>query len=219
MTRRHIFLLSTIVIGGLWPAFPPNVQASELNLYAGPQSITPHGVIHVSVQSAAPKIAVELSYNSDEGYKVRTGMTERGLISFEVPAQKTIGQMRFTAKAGEHVSNSAIVSVFAGPPQDFSLNIERAKSVGSVNISSDVIRDAFENYISSLALVSLDWTDDNGLKASQSVQLTQGRIALETKCPEKFDGALTLRARVNSASSMSSNLSSLCREEQHLETK
>lgn len=216
MARRHTFLTSTIAIGALWSILTPSAQASNLNIYAGPQSISPREAIHVTVQSAARKVVVELSYNTDNGYEVRTGTTEHGLISFEIPAKKTVGQMRFTAKAGKNISNTAIVSVLAGPPQNFSLNIKRAKPVSSVEISSSVITDAFENPISDLALVSLDWADNNGLKASQDIQLTQGRIILRAKCPEKFDGALMLRARINSASSISSNLSSICRKDQHL---
>ena len=212
MMKRYKFLISTIVIGILWPVLPPNVQAYELNIYAGPQSITPREAIHVTVQSAVQSVAVELSYMSDDGREVRTGTTERGLVSFEVFAKKNIGQMHFTAKAGEDVSNTAIVLVLAGPPQDFRLNIERAKPLGTVHISSDLITDAFENHISDLALVSLNWVDDKGLKASQNIQLTQGRINLNAKCPYQFDGALTLRARLNSVTSISPDVSSMCRK-------
>lgn len=209
MTRRY----TTIAICLLWPVCIPYAQASELNIYAGPQSVAPREIIHVTVQSLAQKTDIELSYTMDDGPVIRTATTKHGMVSFEIPAQNTVGQMRFMAKMGEDVSNTAIVSVFAGPPQNFALNIKSGKQLGTVYISSDIIKDAFENPISDLALVSIDWSDEKGLRSSQYIQLTQGRISLNTKCPNQYDGVLTLRAEVNSAVSNPINVSSFCRDE------
>ena len=213
MTELNKFWFSSLAIGLLWPYFIPSAHAVELNLYAGPQSITPREMIHVTVLSGGQKTAIELSYISDDGEEIRTGTTEQGLISFEVPAQKTIGQMRFTVKAGPVVSNTALVSVLAGPPQNFTLSIKQGMQAGTVDISSGIITDQFGNSISDLTLASLDWIDERGLNASHNVQLTQGRIILGRKCPSEFEGPLTLRAAVSFAEYISTDISSLCREE------
>ena len=213
MTELNKFWFSSLAIGLLWPYFIPSAHAVELNLYAGPQSITPREMIHVTVLSGEQKTAIELSYISDDGEEIRTGTTEQGLISFEVPAQKTIGQMRFTVKAGPVVSNTALVSVLAGPPQNFTLSIKQGMQAGTVDISSGIITDQFGNSISDLTLASLDWIDERGLNASHNVQLTQGRIILGMKCPGEFEGSLTLRAAVSFAEYISTDISSLCREE------
>ena len=121
--------------------------------------------------------------------------------------------MRFTAHAGEVVSNMALVSVLAGPPQNFTLSIKQGMQAGTVDISSGIITDQFGNSISDLTLASLDWIDERGLNASHNVQLTQGRIILGMKCPGEFEGPLTLRAAVSFAEYISTDISSLCREE------
>lgn len=213
MTQRNKFRLPAIAAGLLWPAFTSSGLAADLNIYAGPQSISPREIIYVTVQSTVQETAIELSYNSDDGYEIQTGTTQQGLVSFEVPAQLNAGEMRFIAKAQESVSSTALVSVFAGPPQNFTLAIKPGTQTGAVDISSSVIRDAFNNPISDLALVSLDWIDEKGLMASQSAQLTQGKIILSGICPDEFDGALILRAAVNSAEYRSSDISTFCREE------
>jgi len=206
-------------MGFSWPIFIPSAQAFELNIYAGPQSITPLEMIHVTVQSAVQKTAVELSYISDEGLKIRTGMTEQGLISFDVPAQKTVGKMRFTAKAGQVVSNMALVTVIEGTPQSFMLFIKQGKQARTIDISSSIIKDAFENPISNLALVSLDWIDRTGLNTSQYIQPSHGRVIINAKCPNDFVGALTVRAAVNSAEYISNDISSFCREQTQLDVR
>ena len=212
MTRPNKFRLSPIAIGLLWPAFMASAQAAELNLYAGPQSITPREMIHVTVQSNVLETAIELSYNIGDGAETQTGITEQGLISFAVPAQDSVGQMRFTAHAGEVVSNMALVSVLAGSPQNFTLSVKQGMRAGTVEISSGIITDKFENSISDLTLTSLDWIDERGLNSSLNVQLTHGRIILSANCPSDFTGALKLRAVVNSTQDISSDLSSFCRE-------
>ena len=67
MTELNKFWFSSLAIGLLWPYFIPSAQAVELNLYAGPQSITPREMIHVTVLSGGQKTAIELSYISDDG--------------------------------------------------------------------------------------------------------------------------------------------------------
>jgi len=213
MTELNKFWFSSLAIGLLWPYFIPSAQAVELNLYAGPQSITPREMIHVTVQSNVLETAIELSYNIGDGAETQTGITEQGLISFAVPAQDSVGQMRFTAHAGEVVSNMALVSVLAGSPQNFTLSVKQGMRAGTVEISSGIITDQFGNSISDLTLASLDWIDERGLNASHNVQLTQGRIILGMKCPGEFEGPLTLRAAVSFAEYISTDISSLCREE------
>ena len=104
------------------------------------------------------------------------------------------------------------VSVLAGSPQNFTLSVKQGMRAGTVEISSGIITDKFENSISDLTLTSLDWIDERGLNASLNVQLTHGRIILSANCPSDFTGALKLRAVVNSTQDISSDLSSFCRE-------
>lgn len=225
MTRKMMIplriraLIPTIAIGLWWPTWGPNAQAMELNLYAGPQSVSPGEIIYVTVQSIVPETTIELSYNSDDGSETQIARTSQGLVSFEVPAQNAAEQMRFIAKSGERVSNIVFVSVFAAAPQDFVLNTEVGTRSETLHIWSAVITDAFENPISDLALVSLDWVDDKGLIAAQNAQLTQGRIIVNAECPIEFDGTLRLRAAVHSAVAMSSDISSLCREAVRLDVR
>jgi len=206
-------------MGLFWPAFIASAQAAELNLYAGPQSITPREMIHVTVQSTVLETAIELSYNIGDGVVTQTGITEQGLISFVVTPQDSVGQMHFTAQAGEVISNMVLVSVLAGPPQNFTLSAKQGMQAGTVEISSDIITDKFENSISDLTLATLDWIDERGLNASQNVQLTQGRIILNAKCPSDFTGTLKLRAIVNSTSGFSSDLSSFCRVQAKMDAR
>ena len=216
MTRRYTALVSTVLIGLFWPAFTSNAQAAELNLFAGPQSVMPREIVHVTVQSFVEGPPIKLSYNFDGETKTLIGETENGLVSFEISAQETVGQMRFTAKADVNVSNTAFVFVHAGPPQNFTMDVVRGKQARTVDISSGVITDGLGNPISDLALVSLDWTDDKGLITRKNIHLEQGRIVLRAECPREFTGSLKLRAAVNTASSTSSDISSLCREKTHL---
>lgn len=219
MTRLNKFRFSLLATGFLWPGFIPSAQAIELNLYAGPQSITPREMIHVTVQSSVLETVIELSYNSGNRRETQTAITKQGLISFAVPAQETVGQMRFTAQAGHRLSNTALISVLSGPPQSFKLNIKTGTQAGIVEISSNLITDEFENAISDQSLVSLDWIDDRGLNSSQNSQLNQGRLILKMKCPSEFEGTLRLRAAVSSADFLSSDISSVCRDETHMEAR
>lgn len=216
MIQQNKFIRLAIATCLLWLAFTSNALAVDLNIYAGPQSITPREIIYVTVQSDIQETTIELSYNSDNEHKVQIGTTQHGLVSFEIPAQKSVGQMQFKAKTNEGVSSTALISVFAGPPQDFTLSIKRGIQSGTLDISSSVLRDAFNNSISDLSLASLDWIDDKGLIASQNIQLTQGKIILNGTCPNNFEGDLTFRAAVNSTEYTRSNLSVFCREKSQL---
>lgn len=212
MTRRRKFLVPAIAVGFVYPAFTLNALATELNIYAGPQSVTPREVIYVTVQSEDSNAAIELSYRADGKVEILTGTAVHGMISFEVPSQKTTGQMGFTAKSETGLSNTSLVSVLAGPPKSFNLEIKRGKQVRTVDVWSDIISDQFGNSISDHALVSIDLIDDRGLIASQNVQLTQGRIVSNTKCPREINGDLFIRAVVNDAADVTTDMSSLCQK-------
>lgn len=207
---RYTFPFFAIAIGFSCLVSSPSAHAAELKVYAGPQSVTPGEVIYVTVQSPGSQAAIELTYMSDDDYEVLTGTTQHGLVSFEVTAQKTIGHMGFKAKAEKGFSNTAIVSVLAGPPTRLELNMKRGKQRGTIDVSSAVMTDRFDNPISDLALVSFDWIDKGGLIASQNIQLTRGRLLLNAICPVEFSGDLRIRAAVNDVAYVSPELSSFC---------
>lgn len=191
-------------------AFASSLRAEDLNLYAGPQSISPGQLIYVTVQSIYSNATVELSYISDGEYETLTATPQHGLASFEIPAQKTIGQMSFMASMENNRSNKSIVSVFAGPPESFELFVKPGQQPGTVNVLSDSVTDRFDNPVSDLALVSLDWIDNTGLIASQDTQLIQGRLKLIMACPRQYHGDLILRAAVSTVEYVMQNMSQFC---------
>jgi len=75
---------------------------------------------------------------------------------------------------------------------------------------SDVIADEYGNPVSDLSLISVDWIDDEGLKARQSTQLLNSRILLTGTCPAKFYGALKVQANLNAIQSAPIDVSSYC---------
>lgn len=210
MMLRDGRLITRIMSGLFGLAFASSPQAAELNIYAGPQSVSPGKVIYVTVQSVDSNAAIELSYISDGKYETRTAMTHHGLASFEIPAQKTTGQMSFVASMEDNLSDRSIVSVLAGPPASFKLSVKRGQKTGTVAVSSAVITDRFDNPVSDLALAALDWIDNTGLIASQNTQLLQGRLQLNMVCPREFHGGLILRATVSTAEYIMPNMSQFC---------
>jgi len=187
-----------------------------LTVYAGPQSVSSDENIHVTVEARGESgksvhdHLVRVSYLSNGISKTVSGKTEHGLVSFQVPAQSTVGLMKFTAATSAVVSNQAFVMVSAGPPEKFSLSIKSAQQAGAVDIHSGLIVDSFGNQVSGLSLISIDWVDNTGLQRTQNVQPTDGRLILTAACPRKWAGTLKIRASLKNTSALSSDISSLC---------
>ena len=213
MTTLYKFIIRAALICFLVTTLCSRAKASQLTIYAGPQSVSAQEMIYVSVETAALEVDVKLSYITDGKPQTLTGITQHGLVSFDVPAQKLTGVMRFLAQSENSTSNEALVTVIAGPPLPFSMTTTKSQQSGSVDIGSDVIADKYGNVISSLSLSSIDWIDAGGMIASQSAQLIQGRIALTTQCPTKFTSPVKIRAKIHSATFTSADVSDLCRLE------
>lgn len=203
--------------------FPALVSADTLTnsvtVYAGPQSVSPRKPIFVTVeatdQSGASlnKLPVTLSYKADGTIRTFTGQLERGLVSFDVPAQTAAGHMTFSATVSGAYSNEAIVAVVAGRPQSLYLTVNPGDTAQSVTLSSKVITDEFGNPISDLTPVIIDWIDQSGLKSRQTVQLLNGRVLLTTQCPVSFEGTLNIRATLGALQFTSPKLNALCKLE------
>lgn len=190
---------------------------NQLTVYAGPQSIAPEKTIFVTVEVTDDNgqnlhnEAVELSYVSDGRCQTLTGITRRGLVSFEVPAQKRAGLMRFSAKVTGSAARQAYIVVTASAPQMFTLSVKPAERGGHVAIGSSVIADMHGNSISDFSLITLDWMGDDGVAARQSVQPVKGRIAVSVACPTRISGALKLRASIYALQVSTPDISRLCR--------
>lgn len=219
MTRPKKLICSVIATGLLANLIPLKAHAdtaSSLTVYAGPQSVSPREVIHVTVEyadesgSSMNDKTVELSYISDGILKTVSGIPKLGLISFDVPAQDMTGLMIFSAKAADVTSNEALVTVVAGPPLPFKITAQPNQEPETLKLTSDMITDSHGNPIADLSLVSMEWIDFNGLKARQTVQLLNGRIALTANCPTNFTSPLRVRAAVNAIESVSKDVSADC---------
>lgn len=200
----------------LLPSMPAFANSDALTIYAGPQSVAPDETIYVSVgvkMEALSGTPVTLSYNIEGMPFTLIKKTEYGVASFGVLAQKNAGQMRFKAQAEGMESEPAIVSVMAGSPKAFDLIIKRGGD-NTVDIFSNVITDEYNNAVSALSLVSLDWIDGQGLKSSQNAYLSRGAIELNSDCPAQYVPPLRIRASVNSASYTSLDLSRFCQLEE-----
>lgn len=210
MTKIYEFIIRAMIICFLVTALFSRAHGRELTVYVGPQSVTVEEMIYVSVETAAPKTDVALSYIADGERKMLIGTTRHGLVSFDVPAQKQTGLMRFAAKTETARFYETLVTVLAGPPQPFTITTTKSLQSGFVDISSDVIVDKYRNAISELSAVSIEWIDAGGLRARQTAQLAQGRIALTTPCPLEFTAPIKIRGAVHSVQFTSADLSSLC---------
>ncbi|MEP3890772.1 MAG: hypothetical protein ABJN69_09900 [Hellea sp.] len=219
MTRPKKLICSVIATGLLVNLISLKAHADtapNLTVYAGPQSVSPREVIHVTVElteetsSRMNDEAVELSYMSDGTSKTVSGTLKFGLVSFEVPGQDKTGLMTFTAKAADVTSKEALVTVVAGSPMPFKITVQPNKKPETVKLSSGPIMDRHDNPISDLSLVSLEWIDVNGLKARQSVQPLNGRISLRAKCPANFTAPLRVRAVIDAVESISKDVSADC---------
>lgn len=204
--------------------FPALVSADTLTnsvtVYAGPQSVSPGEPINVTVEAtdrsgaSLNKLPVTLSYKADGTIRTLTGRLEKGLVSFDVPAQTTAGHMTFSATVSGAYSNEAIVAVVAGRPQALYLTVKSGDAAQSVTLSSKVITDEFGNPISDLSPVIIDWIDQSGLKSRQTVQLLNGRVLLTTQCPVSFEGTLNIRAALGALQFTSPKLNALCKLEE-----
>jgi len=219
MTRLKKLICSVIATGVLVNLIPLKAHADitpSLTVYAGPQSVSPREVIHVTVEitdqsgSSLNDKAVELSYISDGILKTASGTPELGLISFDVRAQDMTGLMAFSAQLADVISNEALVTVVAGPPLPFKITAQPNQEPETLKLTSDVITDSQGNPISDLSLVSIEWIDFNGLKTRQTVQLLNGRIALTAKCPTHFESPLKVRATVDAIESVSKDVTTDC---------
>lgn len=193
-----------------------NTAAQSVTVYAGPQSVTASHSIFVTLEgtdAAGASINNELavlSYNADGHVKTISGRLQDGLVSFEVPAQKTAGHMSFSATVAGVSSRNQLVAVVAGPPQGFSLRVEPGERAQSLVLSSKVITDAFGNPISDLSPVIIDWIDETGLKGRQTTLLSKARVMLTAQCPEHFEGLLKIKANLGTLQFISSELNALC---------
>lgn len=200
-----------------YPDIPYTVEAlTAVIIYAGPQSVTPEQSIHVTVEVTksdeynSDNHLIELSYLSDGKAQSMTAKTNKGLISFDVPAQKTTGLMMFSGKAGTIKSTNAVVIVKAGQPETLQLYVRPTNVSGTVGVSLGIITDAFGNLVSDLSLVTIEWLDDLGVKVSEQVQLFKGQAAYTAPCPIGYIGSLKLRASFKNVENISPDVSSLC---------
>jgi len=61
---------------------------------------------------------------SDGVVKTISGTPRYGLVSFDLPAQDTVGLMKFSANTKAGTSDEALVTVVAAQPQPFSLEAQ-----------------------------------------------------------------------------------------------
>lgn len=209
--------MTCLFVASLSPDLQAETAHHDLTVYAGPQSVSPLEIIYVTLEATTTvkgrtlvNQEVELSYLVDGILKTLSGNMVHGLISFDVPAQETTGLMKFSAKISDVTSNEALISVVAGRPQKFSLNIKAGEKVATVNMASGVLTDLYNNPVSDLSLLSIDWIDSDGLIAHQSVQPMNGQVLVTAKCPAKFSSPLKIRAAFNTVQFLSRDISSLC---------
>ena len=192
---------------------------NKLTVYAGPQSVVPLEIISVTVEAvnaqggSLDNYPVTLSYNADDVAIMISGKTINGLVSFDVPAQTRAGLMTFTAYHKEAVSHMARIVVTAKHPLEFTLNTKQSRQVGAVDVSSNLIADMFGNQLSDLSLAVMEWIDGRGLLASQTTQLSNGRIIFTASCPKRFSGPLHIHASLKNISVVSEDISALCNSE------
>lgn len=188
-----------------------------LTVYAGPQSVSPLETIYITVEltsndgSNIENGTVELSFSLDGKIETHQASTIHGLVSFEVPAQKSSGLMEFSAQYNSSKSNEALVAVVAGPPEKLLLKAVPSAESGYIDITSGIVKDVFGNAVSDLSLVSLNWLDNSGLIGSESLQLSNSHIDHNLACPVEISGHLKLQASLNNLEFILSDISEICR--------
>lgn len=209
-----IYTLATAL--ALTEAAKAQTQNAAVRVYVGPQSVSPKKSIYVTIEatdfsgkSLDSETAV-LSYQSDGVTKSITGDLNHGLVSFEIPAQVSVGHMVFSATVSDISSNEVFVAVLAGRPQSLSLKAEPVERADSVVIFSNVITDKFGNPVSDLSVIQIDWQDETGLIAQQTSQLLNGRVNLISNCPATFSGELQIKASLDSLQFILPKLNAVC---------
>jgi len=220
MTRPKKFIFLAITTGLLANALPLKAQADSgpsLTVYAGPQTVSPLETIYVTVEVTDSRgknmdtHSVQLSYMSDGELKSLSGTPKNGLISFDIPAQKSGGLMAFSALAKGTKSSEALVTIAAGAPNKLSLKFAAHHEDGNLKVFSEVIKDDFGNSVSDLSLVTLNWLANDNLIGSQSLHLSNGRINSGLSCPAQASGSLKVQALLNNLVFISPDLSEICR--------
>jgi len=188
----------------------------SLQVYAGPQTTTPGQNISVTIEmtevdgKSSHDKTVQLTYISDGVSTSLYGKVSNGLVSFDVQAQRIAGRMTFKARAGDLVSNHAPVLILAAEPTVFELKVDLSRNTDFVELTTATITDVFGNPVSDQTLVALDWIDRTGVKRSEAVQLSNGRMNYSIMCPVAYDAPLKIRAVLKNVEVFSSDLSTLC---------
>lgn len=219
--RRHfkfaaVCLPLSACIGSVSHAAEPLSHAPGLWTYAGPQTVSPGQTISVTVEmtdthgGSESGRTVQLAFQSDGLAKIMTGQVLNGLVSFDVPAETRSGLMRFVSHAGNTTSNIATVTVVASRPEGLQLTIGAARGQDAVSVTSEPITDAHGNVVTDQTLVTMNWIADDGIKASEHVQLSNGRLLSTLQCPNNFIPPLHIRAALQNIEVLSRDISALC---------
>jgi len=215
--KATVSLLSLIMSASFYvTATQAQAPSDRLQVYAGPQTATPGQNISVTIEmtdvdgKSSHDETVKLIYISDGVSTSLSGKVSQGLASFDVPAQRRAGRMIFNAHTGDLISNQTPVKVGAGEPVTFEFTVEPSRNTNLLDITSDVIRDAFGNPVSDQTLIALDWIDQGGVKQSEFVQLSNGRMTYVSSCPDAYAAPLKIRAVLKNVEVFSSELSDLC---------
>lgn len=222
MTIPNIVFASLIsgitCVGFLGETAQAQMPSYELHTYAGPQTVSPGQALSVTIEltdfqgNSSNNQPVQLTYLADGISKTMTGHVENGLVSFTVRAQNRTGTMNFSARYAGNLSNVAPVMVVAGRPAGWSLTVKSSQNPQTVEVMSEIITDEFENPVSDQNLMSLDWIDHRGVRRSEFLQPTNGRIIANISCPVKFLAPLQIRAVLKNSKFLSPDLSALCTE-------
>jgi hypothetical protein len=220
MTKRIKFSLSllSLIMGASFSATAAQGQEpfGKIQVYAGPQSVTPGQTISVTIEKtnllggSSHDETVELTYMSDSEFVSLSGKVLQGLVSFDVPAQHRAGRMTFNAISGNLVSNPSSVMVVAAAPISFEFDVEPSRDANVVDLTSAVIRDAFGNPLTDQTLIALDWFDQTGVKQSEFTHLSNGRLAHVSICPSAYTVPLRIRAVLKNVEVFSTELSEFC---------
>ena len=216
-TNASLSVLSLVLVASSSVVSARAQTPSEsLQVYAGPQTATPGESISVTIEMtdvdgrSSHEKTVQLNYNSDGVSTSISGKVSHGLVSFDVPAQRKAGRMTFNAHAGDLISDQTPVMIVAGEPIKFKLVVKPSRESNFVDVKSDVIRDVFGNPVSDQTLIALDWIDQSGVKQSEFVQLSSGRMTYVSICPDAYAAPLKIRAVLKNVEVFSSELSDLC---------
>lgn len=205
-------------VGGAQAQTSPQQASGGLQIYAGPQTAYPGQNISVTIEmteahgKSAHDETVELTYMADGVATSRLGHISNGLVSFDVQAKHRAGNMTFTARTDALVSNTALIHVTAAQPRAFELKAAPFREAQRVELTTDIIRDAYGNPVSDQTLITIDWIDRLGVKQSEAAQLSQGRMSYVSLCPDAFQAPLKIRAVLKNLEVFTSELSSICTE-------